>query len=243
MGIDVHGLNFLRYSQKFGEFGSTIMLGRQGLQLTARDLQKYGNFDVAQVQDAFSEKLLLCAFGATRVDSVDFSDYEGANILHDFNMPISDDLKQKYSTVLDFGSWEHVFEVTQALKNCSLLCRPAGQILHVLPANNLCGHGFWQFSPELFFSLYSDANGYENTEVFFADLNDLSTWFKVREPDNGQRVTARTSQAIYILVRTVLKADSGAALNVQQSDYVDAWDRARQDRGGLPGRRRTAGRD
>jgi hypothetical protein len=26
-----------------------------------------------------------------------------------------------------------------------------GEIIHVLPANNLCCHGFWQFWPELFF--------------------------------------------------------------------------------------------
>jgi len=65
---------------------------------------------------------------------------------------------------------EHVFNASQGLKNVTRLCAPGGQIIHSLPANNFCNHGFWQFSPELFFSLYSDKNGYSETEIFLADV-------------------------------------------------------------------------
>src|SRR6516162_6511281 len=42
---------------------------------------------------------------------------------------------------------------------------------------NYCGHGFWQFSPELFFSLYSEKNGYSDTRIFLVSLDDWDTWY------------------------------------------------------------------
>jgi len=96
--------------------------------------------------------LLRQEFGASTVVSIDYSDYEGANIIHDMNYPISQETYSKFDTVIDAGSLEHVYNAPQALKNCSLICnKSGGQIVHILPSNNYCSHGFWQFSPELFF--------------------------------------------------------------------------------------------
>jgi hypothetical protein len=92
-----------------------------------------------------------------------------------------------------------------------------------LPANNFCGHGFFQFSPELFFSLYSNQNGYQDTEVFLADLSNTTKWFKVSPPSNGHRVDVICSTEVYALVRTVLREASFSHINVQQSDYAFAW--------------------
>jgi len=50
-----------------------------------------------------------------------------------------------YDTLVNFGSLEHVYNAPQALLNVSELCRNGGQILHLLPGNNFCGHGFWRF--------------------------------------------------------------------------------------------------
>src|SRR5258708_37485432 len=97
----------------------------------------------------------------------------------DVGKPLVSD--EEYETIIDCGTAEHIFEVSQVLRNLSGLCASGGQIVHVLPANNFCGHGFWQFSPELFFSLYSAASGYGETEVFLADLRDPGEWFEVKQ--------------------------------------------------------------
>jgi 2-polyprenyl-3-methyl-5-hydroxy-6-metoxy-1,4-benzoquinol methylase len=65
------------------------------------------------------------------------------------NKPLPKTLHNKYDTVIDSGTLEHIFKAPEALEYCLLLCKPGGQILHMLPSNNWCGHGFWQFSPEL----------------------------------------------------------------------------------------------
>jgi hypothetical protein len=168
-------------------------------------------------------------FGATKVDSIDVSDFEKATHIADMNRPLPDHLQGKYDTVIDGGCLEHVFNVAQALKNCSLLCKEGGQILHILPANQSCGHGFWQFSPELFFSLYSEVNGYSETEVWIANLSEESSWYLAKRRGDGDRLLVSSTDTIYLLVRTVLKRHDFSHENVQQSDYLCRWNKTKDD--------------
>lgn len=131
-----------------------------------------------------------------------------------------------YNMVFDGGCLEHIYNVPQALHNVSAMCAPGGQILHVLPGNNFCGHGFWQFSPELFFSLYSEKNGYGETQVFIADLLDTEFWYEVKKPQDGVRANVSSATSLYILVRTKRVSDQFAHSKVQQSDYVHLWNGA-----------------
>ena len=223
MGIDIHGLNFLRYSTKGRSLEKTITIGRQGLHINDGALRKYLGLSPDYEIEKYCEQILCGYFGASSVDSIDYSDYEHASIIHDMNQPVPSPVHRKYDTVIDGGCLEHIYNVTQALKNCSLLCKQGGQIIHILPANNFCGHGFWQFSPELFFSLYSSDHGYKNTDVFLADVTNTTKWLKVERPQNGQRVNVTSSTPLYILVRTVLAEEHFSHVNVQQSDYVFEW--------------------
>jgi hypothetical protein len=168
----------------------------------------------------YCEEFLKAHFGAATVDSFDKSDYEHATHLADFNEPI--EVGQSYETIIDGGSLEHIFNVPQALENISKLCAVGGQIMHVLPANNLCGHGFWQFSPDLFLSLYSEANGYDQTIVFLAEVSNEQVWYEVRKPPDGKRIEIASSSSVFVLVKT-RKIAPIPHQNVQQSDYVQIW--------------------
>ncbi len=223
MGIDINGLNFLRYAKKNKTFGKTISIGRQDLAVSQSAIKSFFGSGLSYKQDKYIDNLLLDFFGASSIDSVDNSDYEQASIIHDMNLPLSDAMHCCYDTVIDGGSLEHIYNLPQALKNCSLLCRPGGQIIHILPAINHCGHGFWQFSPELFFSLYSIENGYIDTEIFLCDIFDRKKWFKVIPPKNGQRVEVYSCSPVYVLVRTVLSGAEFLHENIQQSDYRSLW--------------------
>jgi len=228
MGIDVHALNFLRYSKQNSDFNDVVTLARQGFHVLESYVKDpYLVNMVRELEEAddnkWCEPMLKKYFGATKVESIDNSTYEGATYIHDMNKVIPDKFHCGYDTVIDAGTLEHVFNIPLALNNCSKLCRPGGQIIHILPANNFCGHGFWQFTPELFFSLYSETNGYKQTEVYLADITDINTWYKVHEPKNGVRVNVHTSNRIHILVRTVLNTAEFSHDNVQQSDYQELW--------------------
>jgi hypothetical protein len=224
MGIDIHGLNFLRYVAKKRKLGTVATIGRQSLLVPRRELARVLGVSWNDTDfGLYSEELLKRHFGATLVDSYDYSGYEGATYVVDLGRPIVP--QQQYDTILDCGTAEHVFDVAQALRNLSSLCTPGGQIIHVLPANNFCGHGFWQFSPELFFSLYSDASGYSGTEVFLADLRDKNKWFEVEQPKDGRRAEVTSSGPLYVMCMTT-KLGEILSANIQQSDYVHHWDRS-----------------
>lgn len=224
MGIDAHGLNCLRYAKRFGGLGETVTAGRQSLPLSAEVLAAKAGFrDPGPERSPFGERLMMGAFGATSVESIDASDYEQATYIHDLNLPLPAGMKT-YDTVIDFGTIEHVYNITQAIGNLIGLCKVGGQILHVTPANNFCGHGFWQVSPELFFSLYSPRNGFRDTEVFVASRKNHSRWYKVVPPVNGKRIHITSQSKVYVICRTVLDRRVETSLSVQQSDYASQWE-------------------
>ena len=164
-------------------------------------------------------------FGARTVDSVDASAYEQATLLHDMNLPWAEGQPGlgSYDAVLDFGCLEHVFDFPVAWRNCVALCRVGGHLFHSLPANNLSGHGFYQFSPELFFNLYQAKNGFELLGLWFALKADPRHWWKVADPAAVRhRVTLRNAHEVYMLVVAKKLAEVGPLPPPQQSDYAQS---------------------
>ncbi|WP_051358088.1 hypothetical protein [Rubidibacter lacunae] len=98
--------------------------------------------------------------GAESIDSFDYSGYEGATCEHDFNQPISEDYHARYTVAIDGGTLEHVFNFPVAIANCMRMVEVGGHYLGLTPSNNLMGHGFYQFSPELYFRVLSPENGF-----------------------------------------------------------------------------------
>jgi hypothetical protein len=220
VGMDYHGLQLLRFATKHAPLGRVATIGRQELALDNKICSLTG-IGAEYKREKYCDNLLLQHFAATSVDSWDYSDYEGASRIADMNKPLNGKAST-YDTVIDCGSLEHVYNAPQALLNVSELCSQGGQILHVLPANNYCGHGFWQFSPELFFSLYCEANGYSETRVFLANVYRTDIWYEVMKPEHGQRANVISFTPTFVLCRTV-KAQKQRHESVQQSDYLHAW--------------------
>lgn len=206
MGIDRHTFSFLRYCSEKKPFGSVATMGRQSL-LDRKLRREYG---------AFCEILLQEQCRAASVDSFDNSTFEGATHIADLNRPLN--FPRQFDTVIDCGTLEHIFNVPQGLRNMFQLCVVGGQIIHVSPANNFCGHGFWQLSPELFFSLYS--KGFTNTEVLV--VSGSGALYEVTKPTNGKRSELLSSDRIHCMCRTIKRTDTFPE-DVQQSDYVARW--------------------
>lgn len=217
MGIDLHAMNLIGHQARLAPLGKVLTIGRQSMSVPAEALLK--QFGDAVPAVGFCEPLLM-ALGADDVESVDYSDYESATHIADMSHPIS--LAAEYDTVIDSGSLEHVFDVAAAFRNVIGFCKVGGHILHVLPVNNLSGHGFWQFSSDLMYSIYSEANGFSGTQVCYASSLDHSRWYKVPEARRGVRVELVSIEPIVLLcvTRKVRKVDS---LSVVQPFYAPTW--------------------
>ncbi len=112
-----------------------------------------------------SDVTLFRLLGVESVQAMDYSDMEGAEIVHDLNRPVPENLWSRFDVILDFGTSEHVFDVRQAFENYVKMLKPEGRIIHCLPANNQVNHGFYQFSPTLFLDFYG-ANGFADMRTY-----------------------------------------------------------------------------
>lgn len=204
-----------------GGLGAVLTLGRQALFLSHR-YRRYAGIPSQVSADGFCESLLINQLGATTCDSMDISPYEGATILHDLNDPLPAQHHAQFDTVLDLGTLEHVFDVRTAFRSVGQACREGGHVVHVLPANQQCGHGLYQFSPEFMFSYYTKENGYDSVSVFLVQVESPATWFDVVPPDGSRRVNVQGITGLYV-VCIARKAVGDVGLSVQQSDYAAIW--------------------
>jgi hypothetical protein len=213
------------------------MLGRQELHLARSELHRcFADFGYSageqSVDDVFSAsggyaEPLFKKLGAAEVHSFDYSRYEGASHAHDMNTRVPTSYKEQYTVVLDGGSLEHVFNFPVAVRNCMEMVKVGGHYLGISPANNFMGHGFYQFSPELYFSVFTENNGYEILRMLAFECRPHATWYEMRRPaDIKQRVTMVNSLPVYLLlVAHRLKRVESLAATPQQSDYVTTWER------------------
>ncbi len=241
MAITDTCLRFFLYGKKQGvSFHKTITLGRlenkvsQDLPTLLKNLYpgminpEYINFG-----EKFGETVFR-SLGAESVESLDFSDYEKAGIQGDLNYPLPAELINKFSVLVDGGTLEHVFNFPQAIKNCMNMIEPGGHFIGFSPANNLMGHGFYQFSPELFYRVFSKENGFGNTEVFMISAEfetDTTELYAVSDPEIVRsRVTLKSTQPGYLLVLSrKIHQTSQEPFTVYQSDYVDLWSKTEND--------------
>ena len=220
-------------------FGRAATLGRQRLHISAphllRVFKEAGTPRSAAVvndllAEPFAEPFLL-SLGATSVDSIDFSNYEGASQIWDLNQQIPTTMGNQFSLLIDGGSLEHVFNVPVAIKNCIEMLKVGGHLIHITPANNFMGHGFYQFSPELFFRVYCEENGCIVSHMILVEAEpdgktDIdSPWYEVRDPKIlGTRVELLNARPAYLMV-VVRKLNDTRPLAQppSQSDYVSMW--------------------
>jgi SAM-dependent methyltransferase len=181
----------------------------------------------------------LRALGAHSVAACDASGYEGAELIHDLNQPVPAGWDQQYDLILDGGTLEHVFNFPVAIANCMRMLRAGGRLILFTPANNYFGHGFYQFSPELFYRVLAPANGFAVERLqAMVDTAGFSRVFGVKYafPVTGRRYDVADPETVkdrVLLVNPepVLLFVQARRLEVveplrappQQSDYVGQW--------------------
>jgi hypothetical protein len=234
MGLDINAVQFLIAARKSGvSLGEVVMLGRQDLNVFPAKMRKLlrraGLSDelfLAGSSDTLFAEPVFKSLGAKQIHSLDFSSYEGASFVHDLNVPIGPALQERFDTVYDGGTLEHVFHFPTALKNTMEMVRTGGHLFIHTVANSYCGHGFYQFSPELFFRALSPENGYTITRMVAHRMGPYGGWFEVNDPE---QIRSRVELISYSPVQLLIQARRVRVTSIfektpQQSDFVPRWD-------------------
>jgi SAM-dependent methyltransferase len=169
--------------------------------------------------------------GASRIDSMDNSSFEGANVIHDLNKPLPDSLVEQYDLVYDGGTLEHVFHFPTALESCLRMVKPGGHVILEKPANGLCGHGFYQFSPELFFRAFSPQYGFELVRLY---LSVEGAVYHVVDPVtvHGRVELRKGSANLLVHARKTGQFTGFSSSPPQQSDYLTSWESHEEEKSG-----------
>lgn len=236
MGVDLHAARLLMLAKREGiDFTRTVTLGHQWLHVESWDLESLfremglgvGAEDLLKVECAmpYADEFIKL-LGAAEVSSIDASEYENASIIHDMNDCLPASLEKRFTAVVDCGTLEHIFDFPSAIRNCMKLLEIGGHLLIVTPANNFMGHGFYQFSPELFYRVLSPANGFEVKRMFVSEVRRCSAWYELPDPAAlNHRVELTNNMPTYLLLIAKKVSDVVPFRSVpQQSDYeAGSW--------------------
>ena len=239
MGVDyVLFERLCALSARFRPEGRTLMLGRHGFAIQGQFARRYDRamkrhgiegtrFDLLQ-DDGYCERLMQrLGFGA--MEAMDFSDYEGAGIIHDLNRPVPEALHGQFGLIFDGGTIEHVFDVPQALRNVFHMLRPGGLFVSANGMNGWTGHGIYQFNPELVWTFWGRTAG--------CRVHDCRGIKKVPVPDDhhiafpdpaetGRRLRLKgkvPEGRVYLYYEVERLPGSALGSTMLQSDYETKW--------------------
>ena len=247
MGLVYNNLLMMaRASSRDISFESVATVGKQSLNLHKVELESLSRefeIDVRDLtQKGDSEAMLGRLLGAKSISSIDVSDFEGCDYIHNMNYPIPADMHGKFDVLIDGGCIEHIYNVPVALDNYMKLVRPGGSVFIFTVANNHMGHGFYQFSPELFYRVLDIENQFSVRDMWLEvhpypsiELSVKNLCYRVVDPKSvSARIGSVSKRLVYILVHGVKKEvadeqDGKEIFMPIQSDYM-----ARHNQAGEP---------
>jgi SAM-dependent methyltransferase len=244
MGLTKSALRFIaREHVRKPLCGPVLTLGRQGVLASPREAEQLLRSEgIEPVRPTHPVRSNIPSWASTRragnvsdtaffamlglpgAKALDYSEYEGAELVHDLNQPLPPQLHGRFGLIIDGGTIEHVFDVRQSLTNIALLLKPGGRVIHISPANNYVNHGFYQFSPTLFFDYYA-ANQFADLRCFVAEQD--THWYDVRPweyieitPTAGRLTTTRSLMVLFIAEKTEASSTNGVPI---QSFYQQTY--------------------
>lgn len=165
--------------------------------------------------------------GFSEINSMDYSDYEGSNVLFDLNnSDLPDNMHERFDFILDAGTLEHVFHTPNALNNITSMCKVGGRIMHISPSSNQANHGFYSFSPTLFYNFYNLNNFIFHRFLLCRLSLSAKALYTLDLMSSSQFATdiIRLDSGIYYTICIVEKKESVSYIQIpQQSSFVKAW--------------------
>ena len=166
MAISATHFSLLKTLKSRGELphgGSILEIGEANV---------YGDFDAQEIDDCVpgttivpartlseyeqARRIYLALFGTTDVVAIDA--HGPSSLKHDLNEPIN--LGRKFTTVINHGTAEHVFDIAQVFRTMHNHCDTGGLMIHEAPFTGWVDHGFYSLQPTLFWDLAA-ANLYD----------------------------------------------------------------------------------
>lgn len=163
-------LHMLSEAKKRPFSGKALVLGRAIIGVTQSelvDLAQLKEFRLIDGEYGFShnpgaaKKHLISdtyffeTIGFDAMESLDVFDYENPTHVHNLGDPnLPDNLIAQFESVIDVGTLEHVFNIPVALNNIFRMLKVNGRAIFHVASTNYIDHGYYMFSPILFWDYF-----------------------------------------------------------------------------------------
>ena len=194
MGISTHVCRAIFREHKFRPLkGKALLIGRQSIQFSSETFfaiakseqiklnnKHFIKDDETRAGGEISDFDFFKSFCDLKVESIDVSDYENADYVHDLNRPIPDELKNKFDFIYDGSCMDNLFNPAMFIENCSSLLKPNGRIIQFEHASAWPG-AYLSYSPDWFFDFYTD-NNYNDVQVFMGTFPGVKSPHHLQTP-------------------------------------------------------------
>lgn len=174
--------------------------------------------------------------GFESVSVLDYSAFEGADVVHDLNEELPDNLHEQFDMVIDHGTLEHVFDFPTGLNNVFKLLKVGGRVHFSSPSGNFFDHGFYMLQPTLYSDWLTTNNWHIDAIQVAQSTPNQETepaWFADYEPGMFETLSyGRMDNRLYTTQATATKlATSTGDIRPQQGAYarMPGWENGLPD--------------
>lgn len=115
--------------------------------------------------DFMHQNDLFKMLGFDRTESMDVFDNEAPTYIHDLNNPVPESLHNKFDTIMDFGTLDHVYDMRTAIANIVNMLKVGGVVVIYDAMIGWHNQSYYNFQPPFFLDTFR-AYGFTNLELF-----------------------------------------------------------------------------
>ncbi len=233
MGISINiACQLARIAPLLKDCRKGVMLGRQKMHFrpadwTPRLIGELATLGIVATEADLFQKDHFCetylkTISWPPMESLDFSDIEGAEYIHDLGEPLPDELKGKFDFVYDGGTTEHVFDIAQSFRNIDGMLQDGGIFVSCVGTDGWFGHGFYQVGPDIPWRYWKASLGYDVLGCWTFSRKGRDAPRVIEDPTSnprGAEYRYKDPQFIFYMVRK--QPRDGKPKPVIQSHYID----------------------
>ena len=132
----------------------------------------------SQDKNFITDKGFFLLLGVEELYSMDVSDYENCDIVHDLNHPVDDKYENYFDFIIDGGTFDHLVDVKVSFSNVIRMLNASGRVFQWNAASNFTGSAYISFGPDLFFDYYM-VNDFSDCKTYIAEAHSggqLEDW-------------------------------------------------------------------
>lgn len=148
-----------------------LLLKKHGLSLPAGFTYEYDSETIdGSGRKVITDRCFMRSIGVEKIHSLDVTDYEGAEIVHDLGYPVPHSLLGRYDFIYNGGCFDNMFNPGVAIINLSQMLRPGGRVVCLESASSW-NNPYLMFSPGWFWDYYV-TNAFTDCKVYIASYHD-----------------------------------------------------------------------